>query len=80
MSQSLYIAKSAYGPVKIGVAKDIRIRLSNIQISSPVDVTLEYAANCDGDMRAVEQRAQRRNSALSLWKAGKGKCECNHRA
>lgn len=57
MSQSIYIAKSAYGPVKIGVAKDIRIRLSNIQISSPVDVTLEYAANCDGDMRAVEQRA-----------------------
>ena len=59
MSQSIYIVKSAYGPIKVGISKKIHTRVSELQVNSPVDITVEYAATSDGNMRAVEKLAHK---------------------
>lgn len=48
MKRSIYVVKSEAGPVKIGIATNAKKRFSALQTPSPVRLSLEYVAQCDG--------------------------------
>src|SRR4051794_19258305 len=56
MSRSIYVIRSKPGPVKVGIAGAPRKRLSTLRTASAVPLFLDFAAETDGDIRALEQR------------------------
>ena len=52
--RSIYVIRCKPGQIKIGIAGNIRARLSRLRTSSPVPLFLDYAAVVDGDARKLE--------------------------
>src|SRR4051812_4296962 len=57
MKRAIYVVRSERGPVKVGIATKPRERLSQLRVSSPVPLHLDFAAETDGDARILERRA-----------------------
>ena len=58
MTRSIYVIRSASGPVKIGIASIPRRRLSGLRTGSAVHLFMDYAMEVhDGDAAKVEKRA-----------------------
>lgn len=64
-SRSIYVVKSDAGPVKIGVAADMRKRFSNLRAASPVSLSLAYIAECS-EASSAEALRQGRLTDLCL--------------
>jgi hypothetical protein len=57
MSRAIYVVRSEPGPVKVGIATNPRARLSQLRTASAVPLHLDFAAETEGDARALERRA-----------------------
>jgi hypothetical protein len=57
MSRAIYVIRSDPGPVKVGIAANPRARLSQLRTASAVPLHLDFAAETEGDARALERRA-----------------------
>jgi T5orf172 domain len=57
--RSIYVIRSKLGPVKIGVARNARNRLSQLRTSSHVPLFLDYAAAVDSDVLVLEGRVHK---------------------
>jgi hypothetical protein len=57
MNRSIYVIRSAPGPVKVGIATNPRARLSQLRTASAVPLFMDFAAETSGDARALERRA-----------------------
>lgn len=64
---SIYIIGPREGPYKVGYSKDPQVRLSNIQVASPVDVFLLYTQETEEDKaKTIEKLIHRQISLKRL--------------
>lgn len=57
MNSAIYVIRSEPGPVKVGIATKLRLRLNGLRVSSAVPLHLDFAAETEGDVCALEKRA-----------------------
>lgn len=63
----VYIIKSEYGPVKIGITNNVDSRLASLQTATPVPLVLEHSFQAK-NARAASKVEQRAHSKLSEFR------------
>lgn len=55
MTNYVYFAEADNGLVKIGKAKNVRLRISSLRSSSPIPLRLLHVIDCNGRSRQIER-------------------------